>query len=349
MASRIEDYALIGDLRPPRWSAATARSTGCVGRDSIRTLALPRCLGTAEHGRWLIAPKGETPRVTRRVPGQHADPGNAVRDRRRGGDADRFHAAAQRRLAYRAHGRRRARHGEDAHRAGAPLRLWRDRAVGDAARRSRLCAGLPGRTRCWCVRMSCCAARTSRRSATSWSRPARRRLSCSLICPCTRRSRSRSIRSMRSPRPRRYWTRLGRQKPNQGPVERCGDALADHAEGADLRADRRHGRGGDHLAARADRRRAQLGLPVLLAARRDVDAARADERRLLRGGQQMARLAVARGRRQPAANADHVRHRRRAAAHRMGRPTGFPATRAPRRCGSATRRTGSSSSTSSAK
>ena len=63
-----------------------------------------------------------------------------------------------------------------------------------------------------------------------------------------------------------------------------GHALADHAEGADLRADRRHRRRADHLAARAARRRAQLGLPLLLAARRDAHAARADERRLLRGG-----------------------------------------------------------------
>ena len=54
--------------------------------------------------------------------------------------------------------------------------------------------------------------------------------------------------------------------------------LADHAEGADLRAHRRHRRRADHLAARAARRRAQLGLPLLLAARRDVHALRADAR-----------------------------------------------------------------------
>ncbi len=66
-------------------------------------------------------------------------------------------------------------------------------------------------------------------------------------------------------------------------VARGGDALADHAEGADLRADRRHRRGADDLAAGTARRRAQLGLPLLLAARRHADAAGADERRLLRG------------------------------------------------------------------
>ena len=41
----------------------------------------------------------------------------------------------------------------------------------------------------------------------------------------------------------------------------------------DLRPDRRHRRGGDHLAAGGARRRAQLGLPLLLAARRDLHAA----------------------------------------------------------------------------
>ena len=61
-------------------------------------------------------------------------------------------------------------------------------------------------------------------------------------------------------------------------------ALPDHAQGADLRADRRHRRRADHVAARAARRRAQLGLPLLLAARRDVHALRAAARRLHRGG-----------------------------------------------------------------
>ena len=43
MASRIEDYALIGDCERPRWSGATARSTGSAGRASIPPPALPRC------------------------------------------------------------------------------------------------------------------------------------------------------------------------------------------------------------------------------------------------------------------------------------------------------------------
>src|SRR5256885_15003623 len=66
MASRIEDYALIGDCE----------SAALVGRDgSIDWLCWPRfdsdacfaaLLGTPEHGRFRIAPKDDVKHVTRR-------------------------------------------------------------------------------------------------------------------------------------------------------------------------------------------------------------------------------------------------------------------------------------------
>ena len=60
------------------------------------------------------------------------------------------------------------------------------------------------------------------------------------------------------------------------------------------------------------------------------------ECRLFRGSTGLARMALARGRRQSRPAADHVRHRRRAAAYRNGPCHGCPATRAPRRSASAT-------------
>ena len=57
-------------------------------------------------------------------------------------------------------------------------------------------------------------------------------------------------------------------------VPRGDPPVAPDAEGADLCADRRDRGGADDLAAGVDRGRAQLGLPILLAARHDPDAAR---------------------------------------------------------------------------
>ena len=115
----------------------------------------------------------------------------------------------------------------------------------------------------------------------------------------------------------------------EGEWRDAGGALAHHAEGAHLRPDRRH-RGRRHdVAARDARRRAQLGLPLLLAARRHLDPRGPHARRLPRRGPGLARLAAAgRGRRRrrscrsctaPPASA----------AWTSGRSTGWRATRAP--------------------
>ena len=82
-------------------------------------------------------------------------------------------------------------------------------------------------------------------------------------------------------------------------------------------AERRH-RGGAHGgAARGDRRRAQLGLPLLLAARRHADARRPDARRVRRRGRGLAPVAPERHRRRAGRAPDHVRHRRRAPPDRV--------------------------------
>src|SRR5271169_623970 len=99
-----------------------------------------------------------------------------------------------------------------------------------------------------------------------------------------------------------------------------GQALARRAEGTDLCAHRRHRRCPDDLAAGATRRRAQLGLPVLLAARRHLYFASINACWVLRRGTDVARLAVSRGRRKSRSAADHVWPRRRATAYRVGGP-----------------------------
>ena len=105
----------------------------------------------------------------------------------------------------------------------------------------------------------------------------------------------------------------------------------------------------DDLAARVDRRRAQLGLPLLLAARRDVHDLLADERGLHRRSVRVPRLAAACGRRRSRAACRSCTGPPASAASASTRSTGCRATRDRRRCGSATPRTASTSSTSTAR
>src|SRR5262249_14050587 len=95
--------------------------------------------------------------------------------------------------------------------------------------------------------------------------------------------------------------------PLPGRIPRAGGALAADAEGADLLPDRRNRRGTHHLAARASRRPAQLGLSLLLAARRHLHAAGADAWRLSRGGAGLGCLAAPQRRWHPVADPDAVR------------------------------------------
>ena len=99
---------------------------------------------------------------------------------------------------------------------------------------------------------------------------------------------------------------------------------------------RRHRRGGHDVAARVPRRRAQLGLPVLLAPRRGAHPRRADGGRLRRRGDELAGLGGARRRRRSRGHPDHVRARRRAPARRVraAAPQGYEGS-APVRIGNA--------------
>ena len=81
-----------------------------------------------------------------------------------------------------------------------------------------------------------------------------------------------------------YWTEWIARSKGAERVRRGGHPLDPHAQGAHLRPVRRDRRGADHLVARGAGRAAQLGLPVLLVARRNDDAGRDAAVRLQRGG-----------------------------------------------------------------
>ena len=131
----------------------------------------------------------------------------------------------------------------------------------------------------------------SRSPAPMRSRSARQSSSRAATCTRTARSRSRGRPSPvrpdlvplqplpRQSTPRgRSRTRCPSGTSGRPPVASRGGGTTRstapaHAQGDDLRADRRHRGGADHLATGSDRRRAELGLPLLLAPRRDADPA----------------------------------------------------------------------------
>ena len=207
--------------------------------------------------------------------------------------------------------------GRHAHGAGAAVRLRGRRALAPADP-PRACARSRVPTP-----SSCGRACRSRSRAGSWR-------------PTSRSSRDSGSRSRWSGTPRtrrpppqidpwdaakgttRFWREWAGRCTYDGRVARRRAALADHAEGADVPPDRRDRRRRHDVDPRADRRRPELGLPVLLAPRRDVHALRPADGRLRARGGGLARVAAARGRRRPARPADHVRDRGRAAHARDG-------------------------------
>ena len=98
-----------------------------------------------------------------------------------------------------------------------------------------------------------------------------------------------------------------------GGLGASGAPLAHRPQGTDVSAYGRDRRRADDVAAGVDRRRPQLGLPLLLAARRDAHAPRPPPLQPRRRSGRVAALADARDRRRPGRRPGHVRRRRRAA------------------------------------
>ena len=165
-----------------------------------------------------------------------------------------------------------------------PLRLRQHRPVGARGRRRRDPLRRRTRTRCACARR-CASRATTSATPPSSSVAAGDRVPFVLTGYPSYRTAARGARRRRprSSAPTAFWQEwIGRARTYDGEWSDARAALVDHAQGAHLRADRRHRGRAHHLAARVDRRRAQLGLPLLLAARRDVHDLLADERRATR-------------------------------------------------------------------
>jgi len=204
--------------------------------------------------------------------------------------------------------RRRLGSGADVHGAGAAFRLRLGAAMGAPHGRRPLRDRRPGR-----------GLAAQRRAHRARARPVGRpfrgagRAAGAVRADLHRVPRSQATRGRRAGSGGRYRAvldRVDRALRLPGRLARRGAAVAGHAQGADLRPDRWRGGRSDDVAARAAGRAAQLGLPLLLAARRHVHPAGTGGHRLRRGGEGLAGLVAARVRRRPCRLADHVRARR---------------------------------------
>ncbi len=254
---------------------------------------------------------GESSYCAAQLSQRHTGARDRVRDSGRHRAAHRLHAAVARSDRCRARRRRRARPGTDANGTHHSLWLWRRRAVGTPCRERTACDRGPGRVRVACSSRDQGQGPHHHRGvhgATGAAHPVHHQpFSFASAAAAAHRCRRRHRGN------RADVEQLVRELHLRWALARRGQAITDHVEGSHLRADRRHRRCADDLAAGEHRWRAQLGLSVLLAARRDVYAVRAVARRLSRRGAGVAGVAAARGRRQAPGSADHLWHRRRKA------------------------------------
>ena len=315
MAERIEDYGLIGDLQ----TAALVSRHG-----SVDWLCFPRfdsgacfaaLLGDDENGSWSLGPVGEVTGSSRRYRGdtliletelETADGTVRLIDfmppRGEAPDVVRIVEGVEGTVAMQM-------------RIDDPVRLRLDRPVGAKSRRRPAGRRRSGRA----------AARDSDRARGPRlphvrrvrGRPGRpRAIRAHLVPVAPIRLPATSTRSRRSRTPRssgREWVRSCVH------VGRFRDALVRSL--VTLKALTYAPTGGIVAAPTTSlpesaRRPAELGLPLLLAARRDVDAPGAHPRGVRGRGRRVARLAPAGDRRPPRGDPDHVRDRGRAAADR---------------------------------
>ena len=134
-----------------------------------------------------------------------------------------------------------------------------------------------------------------------------------------------------------------------GKMARRGREIPDHTEGPDLHAIRRNCRRSHHLASRANRRRAQLGLPLLLGPRRHPHPGRSAQCRIRRRSQELAGMAASCGGRASFRGKHRLRHPWRAPSDGDGASLAGGISRVRRPCGSATRPTVSFNSIFSAR
>ena len=250
------------------------------------------------------------------LPAGHPGARDRARDRRGGGRGRRLHAVLGHPGRDRpgAAGARPRRPGRDGDRDRAPLRLRLDRPLGPprrgrAARHRRPRRG--GHPHA--------GAAQGRRLPQPRALHGRRRRDGAVrahLLPLAPRRAAGDRPGGAARRDRGLVAQVGGAVQLPGSLARPGGAIADHPEGADPRRDRGDRRGADHLAARGDRRRPQLGLPLLLGARRDLHALRAAEVGLPRRGARLAAVAAQGGGGHARADAAALRHRRRAAAAR---------------------------------
>ena len=319
MTSRIEDYALICDRL----------AAGLVGLDgSIDWLCLPALRLGARCSRLCSARRRTATGGSRHAP---AAPARAVATaatrsswRPSGAAPDGtvrvidFMPDARRGPRRRPHRRGRSRPGRHAQRAAAAVRLRRRHPVGPPPRRRDRRRRRPGLG--MAAPPTCPHHGRDFASFADFTVAAGRAQSGS-SSPGTRRTctaPARSTRTRHSPRPSEFWRSWSGRCTYDGPYRDGRPALAAHAQGTDVRADRRHRRGAPrrrcprHLGGVRNwdyrycwLRDATFTLDALLAAGY-IDEAQA-----------LAGVAAARDRRRPDRAADPVRRRRRAATARV--------------------------------